>query len=449
MTRRLLALAAVLLGTAAGALRPAEAAVLGDSTVADGWRLANGLEVRVRQIPGAAGIVITTGYRSGLLDDPQGREGLAELLTHLQYFCPAGDIPARSRDEMESLRPLGWKAGTSSRITSLTEVATPRQFPGVLRQVATRMRGVTVTPEALAAAVATVRRDLGSRAFGRPDQALYWRVHALADGTSDERLLAEASARGLSALKPDEATALLRERFTPANACLALAGDFANVNLRTLIEQEFGSLPAGSPRATAGEASLRGGERTSSWPGLTRALGALGIVAPALDDSVHPSFYLAGLVLGLELRNSAGAAAAPLTARFQFSTYEEPELLRLYPDLPAGRTDPAALGEALDALTDRLGRETITLESLDGVKRAWSWLLGGPLPLGLRQQAGRAPGLLVPLTNGMATRALWRGDEFWDRYRRRFETTPVTPVTFFGWMRDPAHQARLVLLPKK
>ena len=449
MTRRLLALAAVLLGLAAGPLRPASAGVLSDSTVADGWKLANGLEVRVRQIPGAAGVVITTGYRSGLLDDPKGREGLAELLTDLQYFCPAGDIPARTREEMESLRPLGWKAGTSSRITALTEVATPQQFPGVLRQVATRMRGVTVTPAALSAAVAEVRRNLASRAFGQPDQGLYWRVHALADGTSDELLLAQASARGLSAIKPDEAAALLRARFAPANACLALAGDFENVDLRALIEREFGSIPAGTAREAAGDVTLRGGERTSAWPGLAHPIGALGVIAPALDDSLHPSFYLAGLILGLELRRGAGAPAAPLTARFQFSTYEEPELLRLYPDLPPGRTDPAALGEAFDDLMERLGREMVTLEAMEGVKRAWSWLLGGPLPQGLRMQSGRAPGMLVPLTNGMVTRALWRGDGFWDRYRHRFETTPIAPAVFFNWMKDPAHQVRLVLAPRK
>ena len=40
----------------------------------NGWRLANGLEVRVRHIPGASGVVITTGYRSGFLEDAPGRD---------------------------------------------------------------------------------------------------------------------------------------------------------------------------------------------------------------------------------------------------------------------------------------------------------------------------------------------------------------------------------------
>ena len=449
MTRRSFVLAAACLGLVLGPLRPASAVVLPDSTAADAWRLANGLEVRVRHIPGAAGVVITTGYRSGLLDDPKGREGLAELLAELQYFSAAGEIPERTREEMESLRPLGWRANTSPRLTMFTEVATLQQFPGVLRQVATRMRGVAVTPAGLASAAAAVRREMGSRTFGHPEQGLYWRARALAAGQSDEALLAGAAGRWLAGVKPEEATALLQARFAPANSCVALAGDFSNLNLRGLLEQEFGSIPAGTARATAPDAVLRGGERVSVWPGLERPLGVLGIVAPALDDSLHPHFYLAALMMGLELRRKSGSPAAPLTARFQFSAYDEPEMLRLYPDLAADHATPAALGAAMDDLTDGLGRKIVTMEAMNGVKRAWDWLLGGPLPQGVRMQASQAPGMLTPLTTGMATRALWRGDDFWDRYRTAFEESAMTPATFFNWVLDPAHQVRLVLAPRK
>lgn len=449
MTRRLLVLAAVAFGLLPGTFRPASAVPLPDSTFADAWRLENGLEVRVRHIPGAAGVVITTGYRSGLLDDAAGREGLAELLTELQYFSATGEFPERTREEMESLRPLGWKASTTHRLTMLTEVASLPQFPGVLRQVATRMRGVTVTPAGLAAAVASVRRERGARTFGNPDQGLYWRSHALATGLSDEALLAQASARGLPDLRLEDVAALLRERFAPANGCLALAGDFSNVNLRALIEREFASIPAGTARETAAGPALAGGERVSAWPGLERPLGVIGIVAPALDDSLHPRFYLAGLVMGLELRRKAGAPAAPLGARFQFPLYDEPEMLRLYPDLPAGDATPAALGASFRDLTETVGRMIVSLESLNGVKRAFDWLLGGPLPQGVRAQSAQAPGMLTPMTTGMAARALWRGDAFWERYRTSFEQSVMSPGVFFAWMLDPAHQARLVLAPRR
>ena len=58
----------------------AQAALLADSTQSDGWRLGNGLEVRVRHIPRATGVAITVAYRAGSLHEPAGREGLADLL---------------------------------------------------------------------------------------------------------------------------------------------------------------------------------------------------------------------------------------------------------------------------------------------------------------------------------------------------------------------------------
>lgn len=449
MIRRLLVLAAACLGLALAPPGATAAVVLPDSTFVDGWRLDNGLEVRVRHIPGAAGVVVTAAYRSGSLDDPAGREGLAELLSDLQYYSPAGEAPERTREEMESLRPLGWQATTTPRLTLHTEVAALPQFPGVLRQVATRLRGVTLTPAALAASLASVRRDLGSRTFGQPDRGLHWRVRALAAGISDEALVARAAARGLSGLKADEAAALLRERFTPANACLVLAGDLSNLNLRTLVEQEFGAIPGGRPREVAPDPKLAGGSRVSVWPGLERPLGVIGVVAPALDDSLHPRFYLAALVLGHDLRRVQGAPPAPLSARYQFSPHDEPELMRLYPDLPGEPATAERLGLVLDDLTEALGRKIVTLESLNEIKRTRAWLLGGPLPPGLLQQSSRAPGLLLPLATGMATRALWRGDAFWDRYRASFEAADAGPTVFYPWILDPAHQARLVLVPKR
>jgi hypothetical protein len=449
LTRRSLVLAAAACGLLLAPIRPAAAEVLPDSTVTDGWRLANGLEVRVRHIPGATGVVITTGYRAGLLDDVAGREGQSELLTHLYYYSAAGETPDRTREEMDSLRPLGWKVSTTQRVTSLTEVASLAQFPGVLRQVATRMRGVTVTQAGLTAAVDTVRRDMGSRTFGVTAHGLYWRVHALAEGVADEALLARASARGLTGLKLKDIAPLLQARFAPANGCLALAGDFSNMNIRTLIEREFGSIPAGSARPDSPPVVLRGGERSSIWPGLGRPVGVLGIVAPALDDSLHPSFYLAGLMVGLQLRRVSGNPPPTQPGRFQFSVFDEPELLRLYPDVPEDATSPATLGEVFDVIADDIGREIVNRDAMDNVRRGWDWLLGGPMPDRVRQQAIGTPGMLAPMTAGMVTRALWRGDAFWELYRRRFETTAVAPSAFLAWMQDPAHQARLLLVPRK
>src|SRR5262249_58631009 len=111
------------------AAAPAGAAMRSDSTVTDAWRLGNGLEVRTLNVPHTPGVSITLAFRAGSGYDPAAQEGLAELLAELQFTCPAGDVPERSREEMASLRPLGWEGQTGARLRRFTEIAAPRPPP--------------------------------------------------------------------------------------------------------------------------------------------------------------------------------------------------------------------------------------------------------------------------------------------------------------------------------
>jgi hypothetical protein len=446
--RRLLLLVSSVLVLLAGQVRSATAEAFSDSTVTDAWRLANGLEVRTRHVPGAGGVLVTIAYRAGSLYDPAGREGLAEVLAELQFTCAAGPAPARSRAAMDSLRSLGWGARVSPRMAVFTEVAAPGALAGLLGESAARMRGVTVTPASLAAAIASVRRDAGERALGRPDLGLYARVRDIATGTSDEAVITRAMGRALDAITVPEATALLREACVPANASLVLVGNLAGVDVHQLVEDAFGGIPAGTARLAPAEPVLVAGSRAAAWPGLEHALGSVGIFAPALDDSIHPAFLLASVFVGGYMREYAGPPKPPLSSRFQYSLFEEPDLVRVYPDVGPAETDPAALGRTMNDVFEQLGAQVIMSDAVDVVRHRVDWLLGGLMPLPLRTQSRQSPFVLEPLASAMASRALWRGDEFWARYRRSFETTRLMPAVFYRWMSDPRHQARLVLTVK-
>src|SRR5690349_20720583 len=164
-----------------------------DSTVADAWRLDNGLEVRTLHVPRAPGVSVTLAFRAGSGYDPADREGLSELLAELQFTSAAGDIPERTREEMASLRPLGWESRPGTRLVRFTEIATQAQLAGVLQQAAKRLAGVQVTDASLKAAIARVRRDAGNKLFSETSDALYWRVSMIARGLSDEQILRRAS----------------------------------------------------------------------------------------------------------------------------------------------------------------------------------------------------------------------------------------------------------------
>ena len=72
-------------------------------------------------------------------------------------------------------------------------------------------------------------------------------------------------------------------------------------------------------------------------------MAVLGLTAPALSDSLHPSFYMALLVLGGQAKVSWEPPARPLVTRFQYSLLDDPGFARFYPAVESAATRrPAA-----------------------------------------------------------------------------------------------------------
>jgi hypothetical protein len=433
----------------AGSAAAAAAAMRSDSTVADAWRLANGLEVRTLHVPHAPGVSVTLAFRAGSGYDPAGREGLSELLGELQFTSAAGDIPERTREEMPSLRPLGWESRPGTRLVRFTEIATQAQLAGVLQQVARRLAGVQVTDAGLKAALARVRRDMGGRLFGEPSDALYWRVGWLARGLNDEQVLRRASLQGLEKLTVQDVAPLLKSRFQPGNASLALAGDLSGVDVRALVGALFDRIPGGPAMPDTVHVTLRGGKRAMPWKDLAAPAGVIAVESPALADTLHPAFYLGMLVTGPGVINSWGQPQAPLVSRFQYSLFDEPELVRFYPPVRADATDPDVLAGALYEQLQVVGGQLVDKTVLDGVRRSVSWLLGAEIPREIMARLRSDPGGLGTLSNGLATRALWLGDAFWADYLRRFQMQRIGHSYFYEWLADAKHQSTLLLTPAR
>ena len=427
----------------------AHAGLLPDSTFSDGWRLANGLEVRARHVPRASGVAISVAYRAGSLYEPAQREGLADLLAELEFLAPAGDTPERTRDEMASIRPLGWAIKVNEHVAVLTEVASVPTFAGVLHQVAVRMRGVTVTDAALRAALATVKETQGARRFGTADHSLYHRVRDLALGRTDEQILRRAGSKALDGIATKDAQDRLRALYVPANAVLSIAGDLSSADLRRIVESEFAAIPGGTATPEALEPVLRSALHTSPWTGLNQRAAIVGVISPALSDSLHPAFYLASLVAGAYMRDAYGAPAAPLTTRFQYSLLDEPDLVRFYPAVGSDTTTAAGVAAEFTNKLDRFADTAVERNIMDQVRYNVLWMLGGLLSPSLARRAQEEPSVLTALTSSMATRALWRGDAFWDPYRDRFERTTLGHTIFVPWMSAPEHQVVLEFTPRR
>ena len=433
------------------AARSTLAEPLEDGTTVDRWTLPNGLEVMARDVPGTGTISIAWGYHIGLDYDPADRPGLASLLAEVAFTAPAGDTPDRTRDEMVSLRPQGWSLRVSRRQTLFSEAATIAQFPGVLHQIAERMRGVTVTDAGLRSALVTVHRMRKERLSGTADQTLYWQVREYARGLDQAAIAALAAAEGLDHETPASVQRAIARAYVPANGVLVLAGGLSDLDLRSIIDREFGALPAGDRLPAPPEPLFDSARVVLEQPGMTTPLAVVGLMAPALSDTLHPWFHLALLVFGGKAKQIWDPPASPLTTRFQYSLLDDPGFARLYP--------PAAPPEAPDLenttaimqwTVEELAGKPIPQETYDGFRRNLLWMMGGPMPKALLEGVQGDPAALNFVCSSLASQALWGNEVFWAEYRRRFDAS-VSPGfdVWASWFLDPRRQATLLLLPKR
>src|SRR2546428_629832 len=232
---------------------------------------------------------------------------------------------------MPGLRPAGWEVAVSPHVTRFSEIAPEKLLPGLLHQTADRMRGVTVTPAALKRAVAAVRADRGTALPPSVATALPIPVRRRAAGGDESRFARAAAARGLASLGASEVQRRLRSSFVPANAVLAVAGNLRKVPLRALVRNEFGAIPSGSPLRAAQAASLDSARRILPRAEVSQPVGVVGLIVPALQDSMHPAFYLQLVLAGGHCLDRWGRPAPPLTSRFRYSIFDDPELALFYP----------------------------------------------------------------------------------------------------------------------
>jgi hypothetical protein len=419
---------------------------LADGTSAMEWSLANGLHVVVRDVPGVPHVAIVVAYPVGWDDDPSGREGLAELAAEAAFRAEAGDVPGRTSEELDRLRPVGWNVRVERRRTELGEMTTAQQFPGVLRQTAQRVRGVRVSDAVLAQAFA---RTAERRARLAEDVAvrLYGHLGELAGGRSDETIARHRDGSGVRGIKAKDLQKRIDETYAAGGAVLSLAGDFKGLNLRALVENEFGGIPAGKPfTRDPGHAAPR--TRVRQGASLRHTLAGIGIVAPAIDDTLHPSFFLSMLMLGTYSGTTWGRATHPLTSRFQFAVLDDPTLARFYPPVhTAGWTPEQVEGQFVQLATGFRSSE-VPLEPVVTVQRSLEWLLGGPLTRQLHERLATDTAVLYNVCSTGAARRLVGDASFWAEYRRRFD--PRVGPSFQHWypyMVDASHQVSLVYEP--
>jgi zinc protease len=181
---------------------------------------------------------------AGSSSDPPGREGLAHYVEHLAFRSrPYGKSSLRRL--LERAGAAQWNAFTGLDATVYYEVGPASALPELLRLEGARMLSpvAKVTPETLAVELDVVRNELRQRnetgfvgeMFGAMQSALFPVGHPYARpvvGTHES----------LTAIKPEDIEAFLKNHYRPDNMTLVILGDVNPAEIGPIVEK---SLPEG------------------------------------------------------------------------------------------------------------------------------------------------------------------------------------------------------------
>ncbi|MBL8897270.1 MAG: insulinase family protein [Planctomycetes bacterium] len=237
------------------------AASVADETVR--FALANGLVVLLAPDPAAEQAIVMLGVKAGVLDEPEGRNGLAHLAEHL--FLHGGTQSAAAGESFAKLAeggPIGQpfsdvNAETLPNLTYFYALRRANEVALPLQLLAEKLDGVRFDDALLEIERAKALAEIES-------------VEKMLDGNpalrAQMRILSRHPKAGtiaeLRAVTSDQVRAFLATHYRPERCVLLVAGAFDAVEVRKQIEERFGVLraPAKQPLADVEELTSDGGK---------------------------------------------------------------------------------------------------------------------------------------------------------------------------------------------
>jgi zinc protease len=251
-------------------------------------RLSNGLTVHLKEIHTAPLISHWVWYRIGSRDEIPGKSGVSHWVEHMQ-FKGTPVFPASVLDKAISREGGSWNAFTYLDWTAYYETLPAEKIDLALRLESDRM--VNCLYEAQE--VESERTVILSEREGSENEPLFRLGEAVQSAcfqTHPYRNEIIGSTADLHALTRDDLYNHYRSNYHPANAILAVAGDFETRAMLARIEELYGAIPAGPApqRAVLVEAPPAAEQRLEvNGPGKTTYL-QLSYRAPA---ACEPDFF--------------------------------------------------------------------------------------------------------------------------------------------------------------
>jgi predicted Zn-dependent peptidase len=260
------------------------------------YSLPNGLEVILARDPKLPVVAVNVWYHVGAWHEQPGRTGFAHLFEHMM-FQGSKHVPDDVHIGMlEQLGASDLNGTTNFDRTNYFETVPSHHLETALWLESDRMGFLleALDEKKLKTQQEVVknerRQGVEARPYGIAQEKLW---HALFPAPHPYHGKVIGSMADLNAATVEDVKAFFRTWYTPANATLAVVGDFDPARARTLIQKYFGSLqgtpkpkrPEVAPVKLSGEKVLRHEEQVGTLPVLTMAWHSPAYFAPGDADA--------------------------------------------------------------------------------------------------------------------------------------------------------------------
>jgi zinc protease len=207
------------------------------------FTLANGLQVLVIQDRRTPVVTQMVWYKVGSADETPGKSGLAHFLEHLMFKGtekhPVGEFS-------QTVLKIGGNenAFTSTDYTGYFQRVPRDQLPKMMEFEADRMTGLILKDENVLPERDVVLEEYNMRVANNPEARLNEQIMAALYLNHPYGRPVIGWRHEIEKLDREDALAFYRRFYAPNNAILVIAGDVDVKDVRPMVEQTFGKVPA-------------------------------------------------------------------------------------------------------------------------------------------------------------------------------------------------------------
>ena len=210
---------------------------------AEGFTLANGLQVVVIPNHRAPAVTQMVWYKVGGADEPRGKSGIAHFLEHLM-FRGTKDVPPGMFSRLVAQNGGRDNAFTSEDYTAYFQTVAVDRLPLVMKLEADRMANLQISDAVVLPEREVIIEERRSRIDNNPAALLNEQVHTAIYLNHPYRIPTIGWEHEMEQLTTEDALAHYRSWYAPNNAVLVVAGDIDAAQLKPLAEQYYGPIPA-------------------------------------------------------------------------------------------------------------------------------------------------------------------------------------------------------------